>query len=91
MFTDFGRAKYPELAALDDALDAAKKALDDAVAAQFPVGARVLVRHARGEYFGTVTDSHGSRVFVRNDATGKVSGRYPLMDERGMVSVTLLD
>ncbi len=54
-------------------MDAAEEALRSALEVAYPMGARVRVVHYRGSFIGTVDgwDRHGSRVAVRNDASGK--------------------
>lgn len=91
MSTKQGRALYPKVAAAADALRAAEKALVAAMQEQFPVGRRVLVIHYRGSYHGFVEQVDAHRVYVSNEATGKVTGRYPLYDTNGLPSIRLLD
>lgn len=57
----------------------------------FPEGTRVLIRHDRGEYTGTVKRTDLSRVYVINDTSGKTSSAYPLLDTRGKLSVEIID
>jgi len=55
------------------AVRAAEEALRSALEVAYPMGARVRVVHQRGSFTGTVDgwDRHGSRVEVRNHASGK--------------------
>ncbi|MCF6783362.1 hypothetical protein [Stutzerimonas stutzeri] len=90
MFTNEGRELYPKVAAAYDARRAAETALKEAMAKQFPKDARVLVIHHRGSYEGVVVSTDDVRVYVRNEVTGKTTGRYPLIDTGGLPSVQLL-
>ncbi|SAI59094.1 Uncharacterised protein [Bordetella ansorpii] len=58
-----------------DAVYAAKRALLDTLKQSYPLDADVHVFHHRGEFYGVVTgwDADGSRVVVRNSASGKTS------------------
>ncbi len=91
MFTEEGRKAYPEIAAAEDAVKEAEDSLRAAMAARFPKGRRVLVTHYHGSYYGEVRRTYDCRVFVENERTGRVTGRYPLIDTDGVVSVQLVD
>lgn len=65
-----------------DALKVARQALFDALAAEYPIGVSVIVRHHRGQ-FGAAVCSHGKPwscdvgyLVVRNAMTGKTSRRH---------------
>lgn len=66
-----GYSRAVERAAL--AVSAAEEALRSALEAAYPRDARVRVVHYGGSFTGTVDgwDRNGSRVYVRNDASGK--------------------
>ena len=58
-----------------EAVKSAEKALQDTLAAEYPLGEHVIVVHSRGSFTGTVAgwDYYGARVEVTNDITGKTS------------------
>ncbi|WP_443190947.1 hypothetical protein [Pseudomonas indica] len=89
MFTEEGRKAYPEIASAYDAVRKAEEQLRDAMATRFPRGCRVFVLYHNGSHFGTVERTDEYRVYVRNEKTGKVTGRYPLIDQDGLVSVRI--
>lgn len=59
----------------------------------FPLGCRVLITHHTGSYEGEIIghEWRGPRVSVRNDKTGKISKRYPLMNVNGVPCVQRID
>ena len=91
MFTEEGRKAYPEIASAAEASKEADKSLRAAMAARFPRDSRVLVRHHRGSYYGIVRSTDDCRVYVQNENTKKITGRYPLIDVDGEISVEICD
>lgn len=85
---------FPALMEARAALIAAQKVFESELAKAFPAGATVLVRHYSGEYLATVdrTARGGdSQVYVRNNKTGKVTPRYPLIDVNGQLCLEVLE
>lgn len=91
MFSTEGREAYPEIASAEKAAKEAEKALRAAMAARFPKGQRVFIRHHHGSYYGIVRSTDDCRVYVENEKTRKVTGRYPLLDVNGEISVEICD
>lgn len=85
---------YPDLALAHAQMVEAQRHFQAVMAREFPRGTPVRVNHYRGSYTGTVAWAGGhaddSRIEVRNDATGKMTGRYPLHDCEGQPEVEKL-
>uniref|UniRef100_UPI00376EAA65 hypothetical protein n=3 Tax=Pseudomonas aeruginosa TaxID=287 RepID=UPI00376EAA65 len=86
-----GPQAYPELAEAQRLQDEARAEQIRLMKETFPEGTRVLIRHDRGEYTGTVKRTDQYRVYVINDTSGKTSSAYPLLDTRGKLSVEIID
>ncbi|HFH4398772.1 TPA: hypothetical protein ACGJ1E_005259 [Pseudomonas aeruginosa] len=86
-----GPQAYPELAEAQRLQDEARAEQIRLMKETFPEGTRVLIRHNRGEYTGTVKRTDQYRVYVINDTSGKTSSAYPLLDTRGKLSVEIID
>jgi hypothetical protein len=85
------KTMYPEIASLDAQYRAAYRRRQDALEAVF-LEKRVRVNHHRGSYTGRVIRiGRNCSVIVQNDATGKMTERYPLgFDINGRPEVELL-
>lgn len=84
MSDKYSAAAFPELHAAYKAMKLAQLRFQEKLAEEFLIGTRVRVNHYQGSYTGVVCQveqwGDGQRVYVTNDATGKATGRYPLMD-----------
>ncbi len=81
---------YPKLIEAKSSYAQAYKNLKDSMADTFPRGAKVKVRHHRGEYTGTVVRTDEYRVYVINDKSGKISHQYPCYDVAGCLAVEII-
>lgn len=85
---------YPDVAVAHAGMIEAQRHFQGVLSREFPRGTPVRVNHYRGSYTGTVAWAGGSaddsRIEVKNDATGKLSGRYPLHDCEGRLEVEKL-
>lgn len=86
--------RYPDVAVAHAGMIEAQRHFQGVLSREFPRGTPVRVNHYQGSYTGTVAWAGGSaddsRIEVKNDATGKLSGRYPLHDCEGRLSVEKL-
>ena len=69
---------YPELCKLVTLLDAAERAVQKQMGEEL-MGKRVRIFHERGTFMAEVIAVDGTRVRVRNRATGKETWQYPLL------------